>query len=362
MKEVSKLKLEVWAAAAQNGGPLSKAMVFSRDSVFDSPQSCSGGSVVVDSESFPCENVDFLSFVSLKDLQITATMNPSQTQEAADIWGWLSPTGREITIECLDNGVVLIDSTNAVHPLVLAKIESGKFQAGWCDVKVFQDVLYIVKDQEGRDFGVQASYGVEVFNLTRIVGFELRGDLPVDLLPDAVYTQHGRSHNLVINPDTGFLYSVGTETCAGGLHMINLNNNPMVPEFAGCYSGDGYTHDAQCVLYDGPDIRYNGKEICFALNEDTLTIVDVSVKTAPVLLSRTCYSEATYTHQGWITDDFQFMLVDDELDEVCSSSSFCGGRTTRDRTTTYYFNISDLESPVALGLFSHPDSSVDHNL
>jgi hypothetical protein len=40
----------------------------------------------------------------------------------------------------------------------------------------------------------------------------------------------------------------------------------------------GYTHDAQCVVYSGPDATYKGREVCFNYNEDTLTIVDVSDK------------------------------------------------------------------------------------
>ena len=30
---------------------------------------------------------------------------------------------------------------------------------------------------------------------------------------------------------------------------------PLNPRFAGCFAEDGYTHDAQCVLYNGPDAR-----------------------------------------------------------------------------------------------------------
>ena len=39
-----------------------------------------------------------------------------------------------------------------------------------------------------------------------------------------------------------------------GLHVIDVTN-PFNPTFRGCYSGDGYVHDAQCVIYHGPDTR-----------------------------------------------------------------------------------------------------------
>jgi hypothetical protein len=43
--------------------------------------------------------------------------------------------------------------------------------------------------------------------------------------------------------------------------------------------------------------RYMGKEICFAYNEDTLTIVDVSDKAKPYNVSRVGYAGFAYTHQ-----------------------------------------------------------------
>lgn len=67
--------------------------------------------------------------------------------------------------------------------------------------------------------------------------------------------------------------------------MVDIRD-PANPSFAGCYAEDGYTHDAECVIYSGPDERYSGHEICFNYNEDTLTIVDVTHKDEIRLLSR----------------------------------------------------------------------------
>ena len=46
----------------------------------------------------------------------------------------------------------------------------------------------------------------------------------------------------------------------GGLVMIDVEDS-LKPVFAGCYQDDGYTHDAQCVIYRGPDHEYYGKEV-----------------------------------------------------------------------------------------------------
>ena len=122
----------------------------------------------------------------------------------------------------------------------------------------------------------------------------------------------------MINEATGFLYAVGTKTCAGGLHVVDIRK-PDDPQFVGCYSDDGYirlkltmsnnsvssicfytfryTHDSECVIYSGPDAAYKDHEICFNYNEDTLTIMDVTDKDNMKMLSRTGYVGAKYTHQ-----------------------------------------------------------------
>ena len=78
--------------------------------------------------------------------------------------------------------------------------------------------------------------------------------------------------------------------------MIDISNR-LQPEFIGCYADDGYVHDSQCVIYHGPDTRYQGREICFCYNENTFTIVDISTKPDGVILSRTGYAGAAYVHQ-----------------------------------------------------------------
>ena len=161
-----------------------------------------------------------------------------------------------------------------------------------------------------------------------------------------------RAHNLVINEDSGFAYAVGANNCTGGLHMINIQN-PTSPTSAGCFSADGYTHDAQCVNYNGPDSTHQGKEICFNSNEDTLTIVDVTNKSAPVQLSRTGYSGSAYTHQGWLTEDQAYFLMDDELDEK--------NDPTVTNTRTFMWDVSDLDAPTVIGFHDSTTTAIDHN-
>ena len=105
---------------------------------------------------------------------------------------------------------------------------------------------------------------------------------------------------------------------------------------AGCFSLDGYTHETQCVIYAGPDTFYRDREICFNSNEDTLTIVDATDKLEQVQLSRTGYGGSAYTHQGWLTEDQRFFLVNDEGDEIAFKHP----------TRTWIWDVSDLDAPV----------------
>ncbi|MCB0088262.1 MAG: choice-of-anchor B family protein, partial [Caldilineaceae bacterium] len=129
--------------------------------------------------------------------------------------------------------------------------------------------------------------------------------------------------------------------CRGGLHMINIQD-PLHPQFAGCYADDGYTHDARCVMYHGPDLAYNDHEICFNSNEDTVTVVDVSDKAAPKMLSRVATAENHYVHQGWLTEDQRYFLQDDELDELLDKHN----------TRTYMWDMADLDAPSLVGMYT----------
>src|SRR5690606_9195402 len=227
-----------------------------------------------------------------------------------DVWGWTdSHTGREYALMGLANGTAFVDVTDPVHPVYLGKLPTHTTATVWRDVKVYADYAFIVSEAD--------KHGMQVFDLARLRDVAPTQG-PVTFEADAHYGRVGQSHNVAINEDTGFAYIVGNreaEGCNGGLHMVNIQD-PLNPTFAGCFAEDGYTHDVQCVVYDGPDAEHQGKEICFASNEDTVTIVDVTDKQSPVMLSQAIYPNHAYTHQGWLTEDHRTFIGNDELDEM----------------------------------------------
>jgi choice-of-anchor B domain-containing protein len=287
---------------------------------------------------FACNKVDLHANVPLADLSAGA-------DNGNDIWGWTDPvTHTEYALVGLDNGTAFVDLSQPDHPVVIGHLPTQSSNSLWRDMKVYADHAFIVSEA--------ADHGMQVFDLTRLRDVATP---PAAFTADAVYDGFGRAHNVAINEDSGFAYAVGsrqgTTQCNSGLHMIDIST-PTQPVFAGCYSDDGYTHDTQCVNYTGPDADFSGREICFSSNEDTLTIVDVTVKSAPALLSRTGYSGSAYTHQGWLTPDQRWFLVDDELDET----NF--GHNTR----TYVWDITDLTAPQQSFAYTGPVGSIDHNL
>jgi len=89
----------------------------------------------------------------------------------------------------------------------------------------------------------------------------------------------------------------------------------------------------------------------FSENEDTITIVDVTDKNNIVLVSRTSYSGRSYTHQGWLTNDHNYLVFGDEGDE----------RNLGFKTTTLVLNVIDLDNPVMAGTHTSTLNAIDHN-
>jgi len=296
---------------------------------------CVGGMAGI----YPCNNVDLMAFL------------PNSTiggGSGSSLWGWTDPdTQREYAIMGRSNGTAFVDITDAANSLYLGNLPTHTGNSTWREMKTNGYYAYIVSDSNG-------NHGMQIFDLRRLRNVPTP---PVTFTEDGWYgysvanpRRFKNCHDLVINTQTGYGYAVGTDTCAGGLHMMNLFN-PVSPRFAGCFAADGYTHDAQCVIYHGLDTAHVGKEICFNSNEDTLTIVDVTNKVAPVMLSRTTYPGVGYTHQGWLTEDHAHFLIDDELDELDFGHP----------TWTYIWNLADLDAPVLIGHYTGTTNAIDHN-
>tara|TARA_R110000787_G_scaffold15134_5_gene46832 strand:+ start:4003 stop:5415 length:1413 start_codon:yes stop_codon:yes gene_type:complete len=281
--------------------------------------------------NYPCDGFDLQSHISLAEMGASG---------GNDSWGWTDPDdGTEYALIGLNNGTAFIDISDPINPIYLGKLPTHTSSSTWRDIKVYQDHAFIVSEAGG--------HGMQVFDLTRLRDV---ASPPETFTEDAHYAGFGGSHNIVINEESGYAYSVGDNTFSGGAHIVNIQD-PVNPITAGGYAAGGYTHDAQVIIYDGPDTDYTGKEIFFGSNADHVEIVDMTDKTNPVQIASFTYPTTGYTHQNWLTEDRNYMLLGDEGDE------FDFGFNTR----TVVFDISDLDNiQLHMEYFSETES-VDHN-
>jgi len=284
---------------------------------------------------YPCNKIDLLSNVSMGQMGGVNNCN--------DIWGWTDPnTGVEYALVGMANATSFIDLSDPVNPIYIGILPTHNSNSLWRDIKVNNDHAYIVSEA--------SNHGMQVFDLSRLDTVQ---NPPVTFTEDGYFNGHGKAHNVVINEDSDFAYSVGCSPCSGGLVVTDISN-PTVPVLVGCYDLDGYIHDAQCVTYQGPDPDHQGSEICFNCHSgsDKLTIVDVTDKGDMENIATITYPNARTGHQGWLTEDHKYFLMGDEGDEIQVGVN----------TTTYIFDVRDLDAPVLIGTYVAAVQSTDHNL
>ncbi|MBX2817367.1 MAG: choice-of-anchor B family protein, partial [Saprospiraceae bacterium] len=225
------------------------AVLLTGSCILQGQQPCSGGMA----GSFPCGNVNLTSRVAI------GSMGGSRGN---DVWGWRDPSnGRQYAIMGLNNGTSFVDVTNASSPSIIGRLPTASSNSSWRDIKVVNDHAFIVSEAGG--------HGMQVFDLTRLRGAGTGNVFSAD----TTLTDLGggmtlsNSHNIVADEVNDFVYAVGSNLCTGGLTAIDVSN-PKAPIFAGCFSADGYTHDAQII-------NKAGRQYALACNENSVTIVDV---------------------------------------------------------------------------------------
>ena len=296
-------------------------------------------------EVFECTDVELYAYVPTS---LLTAPEDARGVRANDNWGWTDPdTDREYAIVGRNDGTSFIDITDPMNPVLigdLPKTPRTPRSQLWRDIKTFKNHAYVVADGAG-------AHGMQIFDLTRLRDVP---DPPMKFEPDVLYRGVENnvvesSHNVIINEDTGFAYL--TSRGCSGLHMIDIND-PQNPEFVGC-SEPGSTHDAQCVIYHGTDDNFTGREICLRMSGNRFQISDVTDKSNPVELANASHPNPAYMHQGWLTEDHRYFIMDDESDVIAGNVE-----TTR----TLVWNLDDLEDPVLAKEFFGSLPASAHNL
>ena len=279
---------------------------------------------------FDCANMDISSYIYNAELGCNSQELIGFTY-INDLWGWTDPqTGEEYALVGMFDGTSVVDITDPSDPVGLGFIEtSGDLSPDdtsgfWRDMKVANNVAYI-----GSEI---AHHGVQVFDLSRLSTLERPnafkgkgnggdkgenvGQIPTGkqvtrLEPDLVITSAGTSHNIVQFPEVNKVLVVGlsedSEACdvtKGESVAVFDVSDPLDPILETCLSGDynvctpdkdcsydGYVHDGQCIIYDGPDDDYKGVPICVFFVETEVVIFNMDTD---AVINKFTWPDAAY--------------------------------------------------------------------
>jgi len=270
---------------------------------------------------FTSNNVDQHSWLTLGDLGASG---------GNDCWGYVSPSGREYALMGVSDALVVVEITTPASPVIIASV--AHTNSLWGDMKTYQTYVYVV-NEAGGGFDIVDLSDVDNGNVTLVTTITTGG--------------MSSSHNVAIDETSGYLYLCGSNLAGGRLQAWDLSD-PENPTIAGSVSGGqgANVHDAQIVTFtSGPNA---GKQIAFAANGGIgLDIYDVTNKNNMFLLSRSTYPGLSYCHQVWLSDDGQYLYLNDETDGV---------------NQTVIFDVSDLSNPFVASTYNSGVAAADHNI
>lgn len=285
-------------------------------------------------DAFDSLGVELLSCIFKDDLSDNFGDHGSGNQ-GSDIWGYVSPSGREFALIGLRSSVSFVEVTDPRNPVIIGNVPGPS--SVWRDMKTYQQHAYIVIDQTGN--------GLQIVDLTEI------DDGVVTLLATSNDRNFSTAHNIALNPESEYAYSVGGNTDSGGLTPWDLSDPADPVALPGWAESD--LHDALVVTYSVGD--FAGREIAYGFaGRDGLKVIDVTDKNNIFTLATRTYPNLSYCHQGWLSEDRKYLFIDDELDESDSPEV--------DTSTTYVFDVSDPADPQFLTSYTNGIESIDHNL
>ena len=317
-----------------------------------SAASCSDGQ----SAGFSCQNMSLLAHIPNASF-------PDSPSTANDIWGHIDlNTNKEYAIIGLRNGISVVDVSTPDAPQIIDSI-SGQ-STTWRDIKVHQ--FYDQATQRWRAYAYATADNVSE-GLTII---DLSG-LPNSIRLVTRQMSEPAAHNVYIsNVDYGLnialpgleplLHIAGSDESSGALRSYRLDDpelltliyQPSAPTSA------DYSHDLSSLLVKDERAQrdcINANEaacnVLLDFNENALKLWDHSNPDQAVPLSTRSYPNVAYTHSGWWSEDKQFVIVHDELDE----------RNFKLNTTLNIFDISSLSAPQLTGTWTGPTAAIDHN-
>ncbi|MCB9234976.1 MAG: choice-of-anchor B family protein [Bacteroidia bacterium] len=198
-----------------------------------------------------------------------------------DCWGYVDGNGGEWALVGVEDGESIVDLSDPANPQEKFFIPGPS--SIWRDFKVHQNYAYVTNETSG---------GIRIINLS--------------YLPDSVVWKdtliHGikTSHNVYI--ENGFVYITGANVDNGGITILDANQDPWHPSYAGSFNL-AYVHD----VYVRNDTAYASE-----IYQGGLEILDMTDKANPVSLGFKTWVNA-FTHNAWLNDQGNVCFTTDEL-------------------------------------------------
>lgn len=263
---------------------------------------------------YPAINVELLGLFGI---------NEANLEFLNDIWGYVSPSGREYAIVGLYEGTAFFEVTDPFNPVLIDIIPDA--QSIWSDMRCYQEYCYNVNESSG---------GLQVFSMENI-------DRGIVQLVRSITNPFQTSHNIAVDEYSGFLYACGGEVLSQGVVIMDLAN-PAFPTFVGGIAAP--CHDIFPITYDQGTPQE--REVLFFFGSAGARIYDVTNKAAVSLISAIPGFETGFSHQGWLSEDLSTLFWGQEFAPV----------------TVHVADVSDLANPVFLGDFQPDSCSIDHNI
>jgi choice-of-anchor B domain-containing protein len=337
------------------------------------------------------KNMRFLSQLGPEDLG--ALPLPGNAKGMLnDIWGWESPAGEEYALVGTTDSLAVVRITDPENPEFLGSLESQRpFDGGnlWGHPSVFGNFAYYTSEINGSQLEIVDLSGLDALGPAPSRDTVLQ--VPTFLTDAGGYRS---AHNIQVNEETGFAYVAGVRLAPGAANnacglenpprfntlIYDLNADPTNPQVAACVPDVG-EHDFYPIVYNGPDERFQGREILFVFDgRDRVNptgqkiggfteIWDVTDKGNIEVLAKFRVPDLVFSHNGWTTEAQDFLFIGDELDELIQAgwefARFFGpvleDTTHKVRTGTYIVDIRQLDNPVVVERFEHSTASLDHN-
>jgi choice-of-anchor B domain-containing protein len=208
----------------------------------------------------------------------------------ANICGYAA-NGKEYALVGVEDGMEIVDVTTPTNPVAVVQIPNVTDL--WKEIKVYKNYAYVTTEGGG---------GLQIVDLT---------NLPATNLPYHSYTGNGTIagqlntiHALHIDTTKKFVYLFGTNLFNGGAVVLDINNDPYNPTYAGKYQNPqyAYVHDG----YVDNDTLYAGH-----IYAGVFTVADMTNKNAPVVLAEQ-QTPTAFTHNTWLSNDHKNIFTTDE--------------------------------------------------